>query len=235
MNNYIATPYNQADPAWGSQFLGHTVSTMRRYGCYTTFAASVLAGTFHQRNKESQPVTPGDLCTMLNAIGGYNGDQIGWNSVQRLYPDCSLWAAGYTSNMKGNNITKVDIVTALGRVARACRLGQGVGLCVDRVTNDLVVPDHIVALVHAPENPMDWMIMDPDGGQVMRFYDRYGLPRDGVYGYRIMAGPPTEFPDYATEQDKSDGIAFWKAVEVARGQNVQTYAKEIAQSLMFPL
>lgn len=235
MNESIALTYNQGDPAWGGMLMGTTVSTMRRYGCYTTFAASVLAGTFKRRNKESQPLTPGDLCSMLNAIGGYAGDQIGWNSVQRLFPDCSLWASGYTSNMKDPNLVRVEITTALARVARAVRLGQGVGLCVDRVANDLVIPDHIVALVHAPENPMDWMIMDPDGGRLMRFYDRYGLPRDGVYGYRIIAGPPTEFPDYATEQDKSDGIAFWKSVEVARGQNVQTYAKEIAQTLMFPL
>jgi hypothetical protein len=173
---------------------------------------------------------------MLNAIGGYSGDQIGWLSVQRLFPDVSLWAAAYTSLLKDPNISfKVDITTALARVARACRLGQGVGLCVDHVKGDNVVPDHIVALVHAPENQMDWMIMDPDGGLLMRFYDRYGHPKDAVYGYRIMAGPPTEFPDYATEQDKSDGIAFWKAVEVGRGQNVTTYSKEIAQSLMFPL
>lgn len=235
MNPNIALGYRQGDPRWGSLLLGDSGLTVASYGCYTAVAAAVLGGTFKRLKPGTElPLDPGDLNRMLNAIGGYADGQIAWWAVQRLFPECEMWTGAWSTALQRNgNFQAVEQDVLLSRVMEACRIGLGVGLCVDAVPNNDVKPDHIVALVHAPNDPAEWIIMDPITGQFENFMQRYGDPKTKVFGYRIFSGPPTEFPPYSDADDQEDGSAFWKAVQISRGQNVATYSKEIAETLLF--
>jgi len=237
MNSNIALPYKQNDPRWAGKLLGDSGLAIGRYGCYTAVSAAILAGTYKVKNRKGEPLTPGDLCDMLSVIGGYNENgQIMWWALARLFPECKLWTGAWTSALRAGqngNFQVVDQGAALENVKEALRAGIGIGICVDAVLGDDVKPDHIVALVHAPNDPSEWLIMDPITGRFDRFMERYGDPRSGVLGYRVISGPPTEFPPYSTSDDQDDGIAFWKAVQIADGKNVETYARELAETIMF--
>lgn len=78
--------YNQGDIRWRDKRLGSGVDaegrpyTMGRYGCYVTTVASILAGTYKKMSPfGARPLTPGDLCDLLNAQpGGFDdGAQLG--------------------------------------------------------------------------------------------------------------------------------------------------------------
>jgi hypothetical protein len=55
--------------------------------------------------------------------------------------------------------------------------------------------------------------MDPDGGRIMKFKDKYGSPLTGVYGYRILAGTPANFPPESTPSDIDAGTGIGLATD----------------------
>lgn len=224
--------YNQADAKWKDILIGKSGLTMHGYGCYITTIAAILAGAYQKKNSSGQPITPGDLCNSLNAIGGFSADgQVDWSSIQKLYPDCFLYKACWSTNVIDRYTVKVDINKVLSDVERAVRFGLPVLLCVDNILKDKI-PDHAICLYDAPTDRTQWKIMDPDGGKQILFKDKYGTVENGVYGYRLLLGSPVCFPDYSTDLDKDVGIACWKAGQIFQGKNTQTYSKELLDTIL---
>jgi hypothetical protein len=224
--------YNQYDPKWKDKPLGSSLFKMGDSGCYVTTFASILAGSFKKKNASGQPLTPGDLCDMLNANNGFTAEgQMIWGILEKLFPDLLMYKACYSTNAGYSNVSKVMVEKVIGDIKRSVALGIPIGIIVDNLYNDKI-PDHIVACFDAPDNLADWMIMDPDSGRTMRFVDKYGSPMTGVMGFRQVIGPPTSFPSYSGSFEASAGAAAWKAAQVYKGKNVQVYSKEILDSLM---
>jgi hypothetical protein len=218
--------FNQWDTRWGSKMLGPSNLLCSNYGCYATFVAASLNGLFQKS------VDPGSFIDLMNGANGFtlSGD-LDWMTLHKLFPDVRMYKGCWTTNHPARDISKTEQEKAIKDIKRAVRMGFGVGLAVDNVKSD-GWPDHIVTCIEAPDDLSQWKIMDGDGGQIQLFSKKYGDPMSGVYGYRLLIGPPTVFPSYATPEDMAMGIAAWKAMQVADGNNVQTYSREIVDSLL---
>lgn len=219
--------YSQTDPRWSYKPLGTSGTNMYAAGCFTTAVAVILNNYGHQ-------VDPGQLCDALNAHGGYDPEGLlRWNVIEQLYPD-TVFADSFNTVLQPTSGSLVQMDTAIKRIRRAVSIGLPVGVCV-WVKGGLstLKPNHIVVLVDAPENGA-WTVHDSDGGHIIQLTEggKYGTPQEAIYGARILVGSPTSFPDWSTEADREDGQACFKAAQVMRGRNVQTYSKEIVDSLL---
>lgn len=222
--------FNQGDSRWRDKPLGTSGMSMWNAGCFDSTTAVML-------NNYGYAVNPGQLCDALNAaqpIMGFDPDGLErWNVVEALFPNVVMTDSFNTTLQPGND-QHVQMDTALKRIARAVRIGMVVGVCV-WIKNGLNTgkPNHIVALVDAPDSG-PWTYHDSNGGKVGQFTpgSQFGTPDQAIYGARILVGSPTSFPDYSTDADKEDGQACFKASQVMRGRNVQTYSKEIVDSLL---
>lgn len=233
-------PYVQGDPRWGAKRLGATQLTMASHGCYVTVIASILAGTYDKRSPLGGPLTPGDLCDQLNATpGGFDSEgQLGWTSIHALYPDAFLYGRVWTTNAAYSNTARVTVDKAIRDMRRAMLLGFTVGICVDLVGSDKV-PDHIVACEEMPEDLSQLLVMDPAYGDIRLFSDRYGDPLKGIMGYRLLVGDRANKPYSSDQKVTVDGsflnsviAATWKASQLYQGIGMETYAKEILDSVM---
>jgi hypothetical protein len=158
-------------------------------------------------------VDPGVFIDRMNAHGGYDeGGQLRWWVLEQLWPGVELVGSAWTKNHPGANLSKLEVLTAIDHIQKNNRRGQIVGICVDNAYNDKY-PDHIVLAVETPDDLNEWTIMDPDGGRIIKFKDKYVSPLTGVYGYRILAGTPANFPPDATPSDVDAGTAIGLATD----------------------
>lgn len=220
--------FSQGDPRWRDRKLGTSGFSMWSHGCYVTATAMAL-------NNFGYYVNPGQLCDALNGIGGFDPDgQLRWDAVEKLFPNVVFADMYWTTRFdKAHNLVKVQQEEALKRIAKCVRIGIPVILCVD-VPNVGVTnwPDHATTLKYAPDSREGWLLNDPDGGKEIELKDgsKYGKPEDAIFGARVLVGHGQSYPDYSTERDAQDGLRAFRASQVARGKNVQTYAKELLES-----
>lgn len=218
--------YNQGDPRWASKPLGTSGRHMADSGCFVSACAVALSNYGHN-------VNPGQLCDALNPIGGFDPEGLlRWDKLEQLYPDVALAAAFDTTNQPTSG-SHVLVDVALKRISNLVRLGIPVMITVD-VPNAGIAgfPDHIITLTNAPEGGIGWLANDSDGGTVemLAVNHKYPPPDKSIFGARVLVGAPTSFPDYSDDRDKRDAVALWKASQVMRGRNIQTYSKEIVDS-----
>lgn len=202
--------FRQGDPRWGRLELGGSGLTMAGYGCYTTFIATALRSLFQK------DVDPGALAVALSNSAGYDRHgQVIWGAVTRLFGNVRLHGRAFTTNVPTHR-GMAGVLTPEKAIAdiRAANLkGQGVGICVDLVEDNWAKPDHIVMAMETPEDLSKWTVADPAFGREMPFSERYGSPLEGVMGYRILVGTPTEFPGESTMADIQAGKAVGLAVD----------------------
>lgn len=198
---------------WGAVKLGATNLTVASHGCYLTVMACGMANWF------KKDIDPGRLAAFANANQGFDGDgQIVWSVFPKLYPNVRLVDSAWSTNVTGG-VAKKPVADCIERIKQANRRGQTVGICVDLIATNSAKPDHIVLALDTPDDLSQWTIMDPDGGRVIRFQDRYGDLMTGVYGYRILGGTPADFPADANESDKDAGQAMGLCID-------QRYSKD---------
>jgi len=217
--------FNQADPKWADKKLLPTNLTMRRWGCYITSLSSML----HNFAKE---LDPGQVLDKLIEVNGISTDGLlTYDGVMRAFPDLYFNTRAYTSNDPSAHLQKMPVDVALDRVARLLYLGQPTILCVDNLYNDRI-PDHAILATDTKRNLgkiTDFRVMDPDGGHDRWFSEKYGPLRENLYGYVSIIGPPVWFPE---DSDPKAGSALWKAAEIKQGHSVETYAREILDTLL---
>lgn len=208
--------FRQGDLPWGPYPLGNSGLTVSSHGCYSTVVSCGLASHFYK------DVDPGDFVEYMNEIGGYDKwGQIIWGKVTEMFPDVKLVKAAWSENAPFANTVfgKLSAEKCVADIQRANNLGQIVGICVDLNEFNSTKPDHIVLAVETPDDHENWYIMDPAFGDVVKFRDRYGPVLDNIYGYRIIAGTPANFPDTANSSDIKAGIAVGQCVDDRYGKN----------------
>lgn len=189
--------------------LGKSGLNVAGFGCYSTTVWSGLSSYFYKQG------TLADFVERMNAADGYDAfGQLKWHILTVLYPDVKLVKAAWSTNIPNpkNSFGVLTVDKCLADIKQANAAGQVVGICVDLVDN-AAKPDHIVLAVETPDELDDWYVMDPAFGDVVRFKDRYGSPLTGVYGYRIVAGTPANFPDHANSSDMKLGGVIGKCVD----------------------
>ncbi len=216
----LVPQYNQATPSWASIEMAPGF-ILRQYGCFDTCVAMALANF-------GINVDPGQLCLAMKSIGGFDaeGNMI-HSKLETLYPSILDYRRVNTTNAPGN-VGKTLILTAIDQIRRFLATGMPVMLWVDNVGND-GLPDHWVLIKDFRNG--DFLINNPDGGVEQWFSVKYGDITKKLYGYYVIIGSPLGVPDTSTTDDKRDGQAAFKAAQVYKGHNVQTYAKEILDTL----
>lgn len=202
--------FAQGDPRWGSIKMGSSDNSMAGYGCYVTMMAMGLSSYF------IKDVDPKILVEWLNANGGFDAaGQLRWDKLSEMFPHTKLVGFAWTTNVPGsrNFAGKLFPSKAIADIQRANRCGQVVGICVDLVENNWAKPDHIVLAVSTPDDLSEWTIADPAFGDIKKFSERYGNLEDGIYGYRLLAGTPANFPDSANQSDIKAGNAIGMTVD----------------------
>lgn len=204
------TPFNQWDERWRNVPLGKSGVTLGSHGCYTTAMACGL------KNWMVKDTDPKKLAEWLNRNDGYTPDgQLEWNAIPKLFPGTMLYGRAWTTNVP-NSKNLAGVLTpekAIADIRAANAKGQVVGICVDRVADNGVSPDHIVLAVETWEDLDRWKIMDPDGGYIMNFRERYGSPLKGIMGYRTLIGSPANFPEDSGQVEQKAGIAIGFAID----------------------
>lgn len=215
--------FNQQDSKWRNKPLGSSSVTMGSHGCFTCAVTVAMNNYGHQ-------IDPGQLCDQLNAAGGYDAEGLLiWDKLEKLYPDLVLASVFDTTNMTTSG-SHVLISEAIKRIQNLVRMGVPVLITVDVPgVNAPGQSDHIICCVDAEE----WLCNDSNGGVEVKFAQGfpYGPPEKAIFGARVLVGGPTSFPSYSDFRDKRDGTALWKAAQVMRGRNVQTYSREIVKTL----
>jgi hypothetical protein len=90
-----------------------------------------------------------------------------------------------------------------------------------------------VVCIEAPDDLTAWKIINPDGGKVQNFQDKYGPVEQNLYGYVSFIGSPL-----TATKDIDEGIGVWKAKTIERAvasgdyKTAQVYAKELVDSLL---
>lgn len=208
--------YNQWDPLWADMHLGSSPFKMRDSGCYATSVTMILSA-FGIKGGAGGPLTPGEFVTRMDDRSGFGLDgMLNWDAVGAEFP----WAYWYDSQwttryQKAHDVEKLEQSTAIARIQRIVSLGIPVIACVDHLGND-EWPDHAVVIYDAPEDPFKWMMHDPDGGLNMPFSGRYGDPMLGLYGYRVVIGPPQSWPDSSDGILKAMGDVAWKLSQLRK-------------------
>lgn len=195
------------DPKWKDLPLGDSGLKCGGFGCYSTMAAAGLRSYFMKLD-----IDPGTFVTRMNQYHGYDeGGQLRWLVLEQLWPGVELVGSAWTTNSKNPGMEMTPLA-AIDIIKRNNRRGQVVGICVDNLYND-DYPDHIVLAVETPDDLNEWTIMDPDGGRIIKFKDKYGPLEQGVFGYRILCGTPANFPPDAGPADVDAGVAIGLAVD----------------------
>ena len=163
---------------------------------------------------------------------------MGWDALHRLFPDVFMYGRIWSTNAAFNNTAKASVDKCVRDLRRAVLLGFTPGICVDLVGGDKL-PDHIVALENLPEDINQMTVMDPAFGDVRLFSDRYGDPLKGIMGYRLMIGDRADKPYQDGTKYQIDGtflnsliVSTWKASQVYQNIGLDTYKKEILDSIM---
>ena len=215
----IIGTYNQWGQPWSGKRLGSWGLTVGRYGCYATSIAALI-------KNYAIADDPGELVDKLNAIVGFDpGGLVKYDSVMRAYPQLYFNERVYTTNDPSNNVQKMDIKVAINRIQHLMKMGFPSILCVDNVLND-GIPDHAVVCVEAPYDLSKWKIMNPDGGKIENFKERYGDVEKFLYGFVSIVGPPVE------SEMGGFGTAAWKISQAKKGISPNQYLSEALDNLL---
>lgn len=228
----VLPEFHQGSPEWGDLTLAPSRYTMRGYGCYSVALCAMLYAY-------GIKWTPAEFRNRAVEHHGYdiNGMLI-WNAIRRMTGDRVFWHERvYTTNDPRSGGLEMNALYACAKVTRYLDLGQPVLLAVDAVGND-GLPDHAVAAEgfrFDPDNrdlPIDFKIMDPARGRKYMFSELYGDPRRKLYGYATLIGAAQMWPDDSVF--KNEGKAIWKQKCIEKGINVDTYARELVDTMLTP-
>lgn len=223
------TPYSQEDPKWSQTIMKPGTLTLGQAGCLVTSCAICLSNF-------AITVTPGDLCTQLSSRKGFDtNSMMSLNVPGDIYSSVSLVGRFFTTLYPQNNVSKVEIKTAIKNIERLIQLGIPVALNVDTTPKDKVKnPNHWVVAYDNLVN--DFQIIDPIDGKAVKLSSRYDFADMAIFGYTAWIGAPISFPneDSITPGLPSDGVCAWKLAMAIKGVNVQQYTREAFENLINP-
>ena len=203
MSNYQT--YNQGNQAWGNKVMSPGSLTLAKAGCLVTALSSGISNFTYN-------LDPGQLCDKLVTGGAFMpSSDLSWSAFERCFPQLAVAERDSTTALKINHdANPVEIETALDRCKRLAGYGQVVVLNVDHLWDDGIA-DHWVLLVDDK-----WNIMDPDGGLVIPFSERYGDPRTGIKGFAFVVGTPGWFLDGTSKEEADRWVAIGETVLLMR-------------------
>jgi len=223
----ILTPFSQEDPKWSQTVMKPGSLTLGQAGCLVTCCAMSMSNFAITTN-------PGDLCTQLNSRKGFDvNSMLSLNVPGSIWSSISLVGRFFTTLYPQNNVSKVEIQTAIKNIQRLIQFGIPVSLNVDTTPNDKNKnPDHWVVAYDSLVN--DFQIIDPIDGKAVKLSSRYDFSDKAIYGYTAWIGAPISFPneDSITPGLQSDGSCAWKLSQAIKGINKDQYIREAFENLI---
>lgn len=195
--------FNQWYGTWSGINLGDSPYRCADSGCYSCSITMILSNFGFK-------LDPKQFIEKMNATGGYTDGAINYGAVEKAYPGVFFHKRVDTTNHPAHNISKVEIGAAIKQVQKLVGIGMYPIMCVDNILNDKW-PDHAVVCIEAPDDLTQWKIINPDGGKVQNFQDKYGPVEQNLYGYVAFIGSPL-----SATKDIDTGIGVWKAKTIER-------------------
>lgn len=169
----------QGDPRWSSQVMAPSKLTLAEAGCLESCVAMGL-------KNYSIDEDPGVLNARIVSFGGYAADgNLTLKAIEHISPWIKFYERINTTNNTNAQLAKMQIETALARVARALRLGCIVALNVSNGGHWVLA----VETQYVGSNIHDFLINDPLYGDQVLYSSRYGDPRTTLWGYLDYIGP----------------------------------------------
>lgn len=213
--------YSQLDPAWRNEPLGTQGRTLGSDGC-TVSCVGMFVGK-----------TPLETLRALQVVNGImpSGDLI-WPKVEEAFSGTAYFNFRWSTTLEERSTAyRKSPEQAYADICALLALGQPVILRLQHSSGFFhwVIAKEIL--------PGDLLVHDPLGGVETPFSARYGPILSNLYAYSVLIKQPQ-----GTADNISDGLlrlivsnasqALPKAAAIEAGQNVQTYAKEILDTLI---